>query len=457
MVKFVLVLILLTICFCGTKEEWRNRTIYQLLTDRFSRGNGDDSPCNDLSKYCGGTFKGIKDHLDYIQNLGFDAIWISPIPENLGNDYHGYAFLNLFNINPHFGGSQNLSELIEECHKRGIWVMLDIVANHVAPVNFDFSQVIPFNSSIYYHDYCVVDFSRMWDDNAMRENCRLNNILPDLNQNNDFVRRTLNDWIKNIVSTYHFDGLRVDTAPYVPKDFWYEYSSAAGVYTVGEIFDSSSEHCSWYQGPLSAALNYPMYFTLQDVFKWGHTMYDIRRKYNDIHSHFSDSSVLATFADNHDNPRFLNIVPDINKFKNYLVFVLFAEGIPIVYYGSEQGFNGGNDPYCREPLWTSMNPSSELYKFIALSNSYRKQYQVWNSAHVERYVDNNFYAFTRGNVLICITSSSQYQSYFITYMDFKEGQKLCNIFDSQDCIIVQKGSLHIIMNNGLPQVYALND
>jgi len=66
------------------KSEWKSRTIYQLLTDRFWRSNGSTAPCADLHHYCGGTFQGIEDQLDYIKGMGFDAIWISPIPENYG-------------------------------------------------------------------------------------------------------------------------------------------------------------------------------------------------------------------------------------------------------------------------------------------------------------------------------------------------------------------------------------
>ena len=125
-----------------------------MLTDRFYRSDGSTAPCNDLHKYCGGTFKGIQNQLDYIKNLGFDAIWISPIPENMGDDYHGYAGLNWYNVNQHYGSEQDLIDLVKACHDKGLWVMLDVVANHVAPVDLDFSKVIPFNKPEYYHDKC---------------------------------------------------------------------------------------------------------------------------------------------------------------------------------------------------------------------------------------------------------------------------------------------------------------
>lgn len=70
--------------------------------------------------------------------MGFDAVWISPIPENYGDDYHGYAALNWYNVNPHFGDKDSLKSMINAAHEKGIWVMLDVVANHVAYIDTDY-------------------------------------------------------------------------------------------------------------------------------------------------------------------------------------------------------------------------------------------------------------------------------------------------------------------------------
>ncbi len=87
-----------------TPEEWKARTVYQVLTDRIDSTDGKaGSYCNDLSHYCGGTFKGIQNHLDYIAGMGFDAIWISPIVQNWPGSYHGYHCTDLYKINTNFG------------------------------------------------------------------------------------------------------------------------------------------------------------------------------------------------------------------------------------------------------------------------------------------------------------------------------------------------------------------
>lgn len=107
-----------------------------------------------------------------------------------------------------------------------IWVMVDVVANHVAPVGFDYSSLYPFNQGYHYHSNCDIND---WNNQQQVENCRLAG-LPDLKQEDPFVRQYLKDWIKKLVQTYNFDGIRIDTIPEVPKDFWREYGESAGVF-----------------------------------------------------------------------------------------------------------------------------------------------------------------------------------------------------------------------------------
>jgi alpha-amylase len=129
-------------------SAWRGRTVYQLLTDRFNNPSG--AVCPDLDDYCGGTFSGVSAQLDYIAGMGFDAIWISPIVANTPGGYHGYWAQNLSLVNPHFGSAESLAALVSAAHARGMWVMLDVVANHmgIAP----FASLSPFDSGTYYHD-----------------------------------------------------------------------------------------------------------------------------------------------------------------------------------------------------------------------------------------------------------------------------------------------------------------
>jgi len=89
--------------------------------------------------------------------------------------------------------------------------------------------------------------------------------LPDLSQENEYVRGYLKDWIKKTVSTYNFDGIRIDTIPEVPKDFWSEYGNSAGVFQMGECFNGDPSYVGPYQNYLTGMFNYPMYYTIKDV------------------------------------------------------------------------------------------------------------------------------------------------------------------------------------------------
>jgi alpha-amylase len=96
---------LLATASAGNTAEWKKRTVYQVLTDRFSTGNDAQNGCGDLSRYCGGNYKGLVNHLDYIKGMGFDAIWISPVVDNMEPGYHGYWARDWTKTNDHFGSS----------------------------------------------------------------------------------------------------------------------------------------------------------------------------------------------------------------------------------------------------------------------------------------------------------------------------------------------------------------
>lgn len=133
---------------------------------------------------------------------------------------------------------------------------------------------------------------------------------------------------------------------------------------------------------------------------------------------------------------------------------LTSVGIPIIYYGTEQYFAGGNDPQNRETLWTNLDRNSEMYKFIATINNARKRFQIWNQAQVERYADNEIYAYSRGKFLVLLTNKVNGSvSKFISYHPFSNGEVICNIFyPDSDCITVS-GGFNIYLLNGEVKIY----
>lgn len=163
------------------KNAWRTRSIYQVMVDRFARpDNSTTAPCNVTERaYCGGTWKGLMYHLDYIQGMGFDAVWISPISAGVdgmtgdGSDYTGYWVNDLNSLNENFGTEDDLLALSNEMHNRGtplgvgltlgMYLMLDIVVNNMAysgnPTDVNYRSISPLNKQEYFHPYCPIDFT----------------------------------------------------------------------------------------------------------------------------------------------------------------------------------------------------------------------------------------------------------------------------------------------------------
>jgi len=430
---------------------WKSRAVYQILTDRFARDDtANAAACSNLSGYCGGTWKGIQNHLDYVQGLGFDAIWITPVVDNLDGGYHGYWARNWEKLNSHFGSEDDLKNLVKTAHSKGIWVMVDVVANHVAPVGDDFSQIYPFNKAEHYHSDCQI---QDWSNQAQVENCRLAD-LPDLNQDNQYVRDYLKNWVKNLVQTYDFDGIRIDTIPEVHNTFWKEFGDAAGVFQMGENFNGDSNYVGPYQNYVTGLFNYPMYFTIKDVWGSGKSMYGIKNRFAEESSKFKDLDALGLFVDNHDNARFLNQFQDTTMFKGALTFALTGRGIPFYYYGSEQAYAGGNDPNNRESLWQDMNTDSDIYKMTAAINKARKTMKSYDHPVEERYVQDNFYCFQRGKFLVAVTNSHNDQTITVPNTAFDNGEQVCNIFyPTTDCQTVQDKSVKVFLKNGESKIY----
>jgi len=392
--------------------------------------------------------------------MGFDAIWISPVVTNTQGGYHGYWAQDLYGINPSFGTPDDLRNLINECHSRGIWVMVDVVANHMGG-NVPISQIRPFNDQSHYHGCQACSSNCQINDyTCFRpevQQCRLAG-LPDLDQSNPFVRNSLLTWIRDLVQNYTFDGIRIDTVPEVEPGFWVDFVKAANTYAIGEVFSDLSCCVDHQKQALPAVLSYPLYFTMRNVFQQSRSMRELESTFFSYQSQFPDVNLLGTFIDNHDNARFLSGTNDYKLYENAIAYTLLSTGIPIIYYGTEQGYGGGNDPANRESLWqTRFSTSNSLYQFIRTVNTYRKQAQVWNYPQVQRYSDDSFYAFTRGSTFAALTnagSNSGTQSRTITYHGFNDGTKLCNIFyPTTDCLVVQGGSFQVYLLNGEAKIY----
>ncbi|KAJ5827844.1 Glycoside hydrolase superfamily [Penicillium robsamsonii] len=461
--------------------EWRSQSIYFLLTDRFGRSdNSVTANCNTNDRiYCGGTWQGIINQLDYIQGMGFTAIWITPVTKQLsqntgdGSSYHGYWQQDIYNVNPNHGTSDDLLALSKALHARGMYLMVDVVANHMgyagAGNNVDYSVFTPFNSASYFHSYCSIS---NYNDQSNVENCWLGDTivsLPDLDTTQSSVKTLWNNWISGLVSKYSIDGLRIDTVKHVQKSFWPDFNSAAGVYSVGEIFDGDPAYTCDYQNYMDGVLNYPMYYPLLRAFQTtSGSISDLYNMIGTMSSACADSTLLGNFIENHDNPRFPSYTSDYSQAKNVLSFLFLSDGIPIVYSGQEQHYAGGNDPANREAIWLSKySTTAELYQHIATTNKIRKAAVAADSSYITSknvafYQDSHTIAMKKGSgsspVITVLSNAGSSGSSYTLYLGgsgYSSGTKLMELYTCTSVTVDSSSKIAVPMASGLPRVFIL--
>ncbi|TFK42785.1 glycoside hydrolase family 13 protein [Crucibulum laeve] len=368
----------------ATAEQWRSRSIYQIITDRFALPQGADLNACDPGKqtWCGGTWNTIRENLDYVQNAGFTAIWISPVNQNYegprsayGDPYHGYWMADVSKLNDRFGTADDLKALSAELHKRDMYLMVDVVVNNVMATSLspDYSTYM-FKDSSMYHPYCPIQ----WGNTTSEQHCWLGDEkvpLPDLDTTNPTVISQYGDWIQDLVKEYDIDGLRIDGA-HVQMDFWPGFCAKAGVFCMGEVFGGIDiDAVSMYQGPqsLDSVLNYPLYTALVSAFQipGPGNMTALADVIEASKSKYTDTGLLGNFLENQDLPRWHNLSVDPQSMYNAMTVNFMTDGIPVVYYGQEQLFSGGGDPYNREALWPSSYEKTYAYGLMSTLNQLR--------------------------------------------------------------------------------------
>lgn len=445
------------------QDDWSKKSIYFILTDRFWDGDSSNndfdgfvSDKSDPRKWHGGDFQGIIDNLDYIQNMGFDAIWITPVTRQKSDDaFHGYYTYDFYDVDGHFGGMDKLKELVKAAHERQIAIMLDVVINHTGNFQPDSIAKAPFDKYEWYHHNGDIQLEDYMETNQWAlENCDIAG-LDDLNHENIEVANELKKWIRWMISETNVDALRIDTTKHVPKSYLREFTTAANTFTFGEVYGSEPSYLGDYSNYVDAALDFPMYYTIEEVFGKDASMLQLQARYNDDH-YYRDALLNGTFVDNHDVKRFLyEATGDAqgeggahSQLKAALSFLFTSRGIPILYQGTEQGFSGGCDPANREDM--ILNTGHELYKHVARLNAIRRAHPaLQNGTQTEKYADDTFYGFQRSNegdeVVVLINNAWVSESRSIEGLErFADGTKLYNQL-GEDAVEVANGSITAIL------------
>ncbi|KAJ2931426.1 hypothetical protein H1R20_g5722, partial [Candolleomyces eurysporus] len=443
--------------WAATADEWRGRSIYQIITDRFALPSGSPNSTCDTTRqaYCGGTWNGIRENLDYIQNAGFTAIWISPVNKNYdgprtayGDPYHGYWVTDITQLNDHFGTADDLKALSAEVHRRGMFLMVDVVVNHVMVTSTtqpDYSQCF-FKDASFYHPYCPIQ----WNNLTSEQLCWMGDErvpLADVDTTNPTVIQRYEEWVANFVKEYSIDGLRIDAAKHVQKSFWPSFCGKAGVFCMGEVFGGAEvDPVAEWQGAdaLDSVLNFPMYAALRDAYTipGPANVSQLASVFEESKTKFADTTLLGNFLENHDVPRWHNLSVDPQSLYNAMAWNFFSDGIPIVYYGQEQSFSGSGDPNNREALWPSGYQNTTAYQYITTFNKLRNFLVNNNSTDWAKSkttiltTSPHGFAFLKGSVISIMTNIGSPPGVHISVKTpFETTTALTNIMTCQQWVV----------------------
>jgi glycosidase len=494
----------------ASNEFWQAQSIYQIVTDRFFDGNaannnadGNFNPANSGSVH-GGDFQGVEKKLDYIKALGATAIWISPIVLNGHGQFHGYAGRDFYSVDPHWGTLSNLQHMVQAAHARGLLVIDDVICNHgddlvystdsgwdnfLAPpagynlryrTNLQYAS--PFNTNaanpsltnLFHNNGRIPDYNT-------KQHAELGELagLDDFRTESTYVRSNLVEIYKYWIGQVGFDGFRIDTTRQVEMGFWQNWCPAIHTYAAslgksnffmfGEVFDSSDSLCGSYTGTQSggafaqdSVLDYPLFFRIGSVFATasGNTK-QIEDRYNGIPANYDPSAQmrLVTFLDNHDNARFLNASGATAARLNVaLAFLYSSRGIPCLYYGTEQAFNGATDPNDREDMFDgqfeqgpslgdNFNMTHPQFQMVARLNNFRRLYPALQiGSHVNQWNNPSgpgLFAYARRlntqEVFVVFNTTNSSQVLPSRSTIYPAGTTLVNLFDTNETATVIAG------------------
>ena len=365
--------------------QWAaNKVVYQIFPSRFAASQPVDkelwykAPITHMDDLHG-NLRGIIEHLDYIENLGIDVLYMTPIFKS--NSCHKYDTIDYYQIDPSFGTTDDLRELVQKAHERGMKVVLDAVYNHTGRDFFAFQDILEKGEKSRYLDWYFIDELPPKGEMGEIPNYKCFGYyggMPKLNLKNPEVEKYITDvacyWIKEC----DIDGWRMDVGDEISHFFWKNFRKAIkavkkDMLIIGEIWHYAGDFLEGDEW--DTVMNYPFYLNMIDL------LADTRINVSQFVQNFGYLEgrlnkkcypLMWNLIDSHDTARFLHLCND-NKKKQHLAaaFQLLLPGMPMVYYGDEFAMPGANDPDCRRGMyWDEEYQDKEMFKW------YKKLLQI---------------------------------------------------------------------------------
>lgn len=450
--------------------EWVKNTVwYQIFPERFANGDKTNDPKNVLpwgskehpgrEDFYGGDLQGVLDNLDYLEELGINGIYFCPIFKASSN--HKYDTIDYFEIDPDFGDKALFKKLVDEAHKRGIRIMLDAVFNHMGYASKEWQDVVKHQQNSKYVDWFHIrSFPVEYGQNGNIEGAKTLSYdtfaftprMPKLNTANPEVQEYLLKIAKYWIEEFDIDAWRLDVANEVDHHFWkrfYKETTAIkdDFYILGEIWHSSQ---SWLNGDeFHAVMNYAYTETILNFFVHEEmSSQALAYRLNEQLMLYRDQTnqVMFNMLDSHDTARLLTLADnDKDKLRSALLFTFLQHGSPCIYYGTEVGMTGGNDPDCRKCMvWNEEEQDLHLLSFTKEIINFRKKYQkVMSEGTLEFTAPNNeLVALTRKyqttSIKALFNNGNQKEKY-ATPEGYQPIKELCQNIDFSNQTIEYKG------------------
>lgn len=464
MKKIILILITVFLCFTVPAfaadqkvSNWQDETVYSIIIDRFNngdRGNDVDVDTQDPLAFNGGDLQGIIDRLDYIHEMGFTAIRLSPIFANAPGGYHGFWVEDFYKVDDHFGSLKDFQRLVKEAHKRDMKVFIDFVTNNVAeshPWVKDSSKQNWFHPKADIGNGSQQELENAWVDG-----------LPDLNQEKPEVKEYLIDaaiwWIKKA----DIDGYSLPEINYVPVNFWSDFSTAVkkekqNFLLLGVPAENTAIDWKQYENAgIDSMFDYGHSENLRKVFA------NTNHSFESIKLESNQQPVTATFFDNEYTTRFTNDIVNERQFpgsrwKTALTYLYTTPGIPVFYYGTEIALNGVETPDNRRLM--NFRTEKELIEYITKIGELRNQLPSLTRGTMEMLFDKDGMAvykrvYQGETAIIAINNTRESQKVTLTGKQLKGGKELRGLLGG-DLVRSHEGQYHIIVDRDNSEIYVL--
>lgn len=391
--------------------EWtKGQVFYQIFPERFADGNADNNPDGtmawgsrpDRDNYMGGDLAGVREHLDYLESLGIDCIYLNPI--FCGDFNHKYATTDYYHVDPQFGGDEEFAALVSRIHQKGMKIILDGVFNHCG-IHFPYFQdVLQHQDQSRYKDWFYISSFPIDITHRDYECVGAYKYMPKLNTGNPEVRNYVLDVMDYWIRKFHIDGWRLDVADEVDEGVWEEArlllkTRYPEIELIGETWGSGLRLMNGAQ--MDSIMNYVFRDAVRDFIAW--ETIDAEGFNSRIQKMLADypqemNQAMFLLLDSHDTERFLTLCGgNKDKFRLAVILQMMFVGSPSVYYGDEIGMDGENDPDCRKCMvWEEENQDLALRDlYVQLIRLRHEEAAVRIGQLITDVCDERVYVFTR--------------------------------------------------------------